>query len=190
MNCVETINRNRELDGAEPLKVLALSNSNNLACAMFIYLGLVTKVVKMREKGQEYSLIPGRGIGLYVLAKSPISQAKRETALYKLTQGTAFQEMAISNEFVDYDGTRIRSLNLKAVQPIVNVGELTVCEVKGQDDFYATTRIIETSEQFGSDERSLKSFKFAYRWLYFAMINGLIWYENPTAKVLLEKYFE
>lgn len=190
LNCVETINRNRELNGAEPLKVLALSNSNNLACAIFIYLGLVSKVVKMQEKGQECSIIPERGIGLYVVANSPISQAKKETALYKLTQGTAFQEMAISNEFADYDGSRIRSLNLKAVQPIVNVGELTICEVKGQDDFYATTRIIETSEQFGSDERSLKSFKLAYRWLYFAMINAQIWFENPTAKVLLEKYFE
>lgn len=190
LNCVETINRNRELKGCDPVKVLALSNSNNLACSLFIYLGLVSKVVKMQERGQEFSLMPDRGIGLYILNHSPISEAKRQTALYKLTCGTAFERMAISNDFTDYSNDDVRSCSLKEVKPLVNVGELTVCEFKGDSGkIYVTNRIIETAEKYASDTQGLKGFKLRYRWLYVLMIDKQVTFENPTCKVLLEKYF-
>ena len=52
LNAYETINRNRELNGQEPVKVLALANSNSLANPIFVELQLVTPVEKMLRSGE------------------------------------------------------------------------------------------------------------------------------------------
>ena len=50
LNMYETVNRNRELKGCDPVQLIALANSNDLANAIFIELGIVDKVQKMAER--------------------------------------------------------------------------------------------------------------------------------------------
>ena len=100
LNMYETVNRNRELKGSDPVQLIALANSNDLANAIFIELGIVDKVQKMAERRQEIMIDRDRGIGIYMLEFSPISNEKRKTALYRLMAAeNDFTEMALNNSF-------------------------------------------------------------------------------------------
>ena len=55
-NAIETIQRNRELEGKDPLTVLCLANANELANPLFIELKLVKRAMALIRKGIEFEL--------------------------------------------------------------------------------------------------------------------------------------
>ena len=93
-NAYETINRNRELNGEDPIKLLCLANSNRIDNPLFMELGLITIAEKIRKSGNEYYYDKKRKMLLIDLYKSKISEEKADTALYQLTKGTEFFNMA------------------------------------------------------------------------------------------------
>ena len=136
-NAYETINRNRELTGNKPLKVLCLANANNIANPIFDELGIINKVYSMTQKHQVISINESRGYALIMLSNSPISERKKETALYRLTSGTEFSAMAIDNDYnVNY--TNHSTVNLIEYAPIFTVNDITVYRHKSAALLYAT----------------------------------------------------
>ena len=131
-NAVETINRNRELTGGEPLQCVLLSNANNMGNPLFLELGLVSRATKMLGKGVDTYRDEKRGLMLVIIQNSPISEAKKQTALYKLTAGSSFQKMAIDNDF-DEQCSNLRHAPLKELRPLVGVGEITIYTHKSEN---------------------------------------------------------
>ena len=113
-NVYETLNRNREFSGRDPLQVLLLSNSNSLASPILSALGLVKVLERMEARKQCEYINTVRGIAIFLLNNSPISDMKRKTALYKATEGTDFSKMALDNNFAYDDMTDVRSLSLSS----------------------------------------------------------------------------
>lgn len=99
LNCYETINRNRELKGQPPLKMVSLTNANKLSSPIFVALGITEQVDQMVRKGKTLSILEDRGIVIIKLKDSPISKRKQETALYKAAASEDFRRMAIQNDF-------------------------------------------------------------------------------------------
>lgn len=185
-NAYETINRNRELQGQKPLRVLCLSNANDVTNPIFIGLNLVTRAVKMSKKGVEVYEDNARGLGLYLLNKSPISARKAQTALYKLTEGSDFSDMALSNEFADdRTSTTIRARNYKELEPIAAIGTLCIYRVKGSRLVYASTHISGSPEKWLMTETDMKRFKRKYAWLVLAYADRDIECEDYLAETLL-----
>lgn len=112
LNVYETVNRNRELQGRDPLQMLLLSNANRLDSPILDTLGLVNVVDRMRTKGQEEYINPHRGIAVFMLKDSPISAAKGQTALYRMVGDGSFSKMSLGNEFAFDDLADIKSLPL------------------------------------------------------------------------------
>ena len=112
LNVYETVNRNRELQGRKPLQMLLLSNANRLDSPVLAELDLINVVDRMNKKGQEEWINPQRGIALFVLQRSPISEKKANTAIYKVSQNSKFSRMSLGNEFAFDDLTDVRSINL------------------------------------------------------------------------------
>ena len=112
LNVYETVNRNRELQGRKPLQMLLLSNANRLDSPVLAELDLINVVDRMNKKGQEEWINPQRGIALFVLQHSPISEKKADTAIYKVSQNSKFSRMSLGNEFAFDDLTDVRSINL------------------------------------------------------------------------------
>ena len=83
-NAYESISRNRELQGKDPLQAVCLANAFNIANPIFLEFGLVGICEKMKTKGQELYINRDRGILIALLDKSKISQQKKDTALYKI----------------------------------------------------------------------------------------------------------
>lgn len=189
LNACETINRNRELTGRKPLQVICLANSNDLANPIFMELSLVRKAEQMRRKKQEISIDRERGIGLFILDKSPISQQKKTTALYRLTEGSNFERMSIGNYFSGEEIGRISSRPLAEYKPLVSVGEITVYEHKANRSYYISTHKTGSPPSFGTGDAERARFRRVYQWVWDEYMENNIEFEEYLCEILLTKIF-
>lgn len=139
-NAYETINRNRELKDKPPLKVLCLANANNIMNPIFTYLKIVDKVNAMYKRGQCVTINEKRGYAVVLLINSPISEKKKETAIYKLTKGTEFYSMATENDF-NIDFTPVGAINIIEYVPLITVDGIAIYKHKTYPLLYATSHI-------------------------------------------------
>ena len=188
LNAYETINRNRELKGIKPLQVLCLANAFNIANPIFLELGLVGKSEKMRQSGQEIYINRERGIVLVLLQHSSISNAKADTALYKISAGS-FSKFALSNDFVYNNNENIKSKPLKEFKLLCTVGEIHVYKHKSKREYYVSEHRTGTAPEFTSDEVGLNRFRKNYGLiLYSAYMRNKVTFETMLAKSLFELY--
>lgn len=136
-NGYESINRNRELKDQNPIRLIALANSNNIFNDVFFYLRITKRVYDMRNKKRIRWADDVRGLTVFYFHDVPISDQKKHTALYKLTDGTNFQNVAIENAFTFQDERLIVSRNLANYKPVVNIGELYI--YSNSDGLYYVT---------------------------------------------------
>ena len=179
-NAYETINRNRELTGAQPLKVLCLANANTITNPLFDALGVIDKVYAMEKSGQVVSINESRGYAIILLSESPISERKRDTALYKLTSGTDFASMAIDNSYNVADYTP-QSINLIEYIPLITVEDITIYKHKSGAGYYVTRHA--SGGAISIDTRLYK--KEWARLMIAADARGLVIYESLALKEVL-----
>ena len=178
-NAYETINRNRELSGAPALKVLCLANANTITNPVFDALGVIDKVYAMENSGQVVSINEARGYAIVLLSDSPISERKRETALYKLTRGSEFESMAIDNSYnVQFNR---QNVNLLEYAPLFTVEGITIYKHKSGAGFYVTRHASGGAQQI--DTRLYRK-QFA-RLVSDADARGLVQYENLSLREAL-----
>ena len=195
LNAYETINRNRELNGEEPVKVLALANSNSLANPIFVELQLVTPVEKMlrvsdNKNGYTSYKNASRGVSVYMINRSPILEAKQQTALYKLSGDSEFSSMALQNKFTAEEMDHIKSEDLKPYRLICCVGEICVYKRKDNTRYYITGhKSGSTQAVYQSTSTDLKRFRRDQYFLWLAYLKGKILFESYIYKVLFENYF-
>ena len=192
LNAYETINRNRELNGQNPVQLLALANSNSLANPIFIELGLVTPVEKLIHSALNNPKYQNaeRGVSVYMINRSPVLEAKAQTALYKLAGESEFTDMALSNQFTKEELDHISTRDLKPYKLICAVGELCIYKRKDNTDYYITGHKSGTTQaEYKSSNMELKRFRRDQYFLWLAYLKGKIYFESYIQKVLFEKYF-
>lgn len=188
LNAYETINRNRELQNKAPVQVLCLANAFNIANPIFLELGLVGICEKMRNSDQEFYINKERGILIVLMQHSKISDAKADTALYRLAKGS-YRDMALNNDFVYNSTDNIRSLSLKEYRLLCTVGEISIYKHKSQRQFYVSEHKTGTAAVFKSDEVGLKRYQKNYGiTFYSAYMHNRIIFENMLTKSLFELY--
>lgn len=188
LNAIETIGRNRELSGADPLQVLCLANAFNIANPIFLELGLVGRCEKMRNSGQELFIDRERGILVVLLYNSRISKAKADTALYRLSSGS-FRDMALSNDFVYNSTDNIKSYALKEYRLMCSVGEISIYKHKSKREYYVSEHRTGTAPIYKSDEVDLMRYKRKYGLiLRAAYLRNSVTCENMLTKSLFELY--
>ena len=177
-NAYETANRNRELQGYPPMKLICMSNANTIFNDIFMYLKLTKKVYEMVKKHKQYYYNVERNYTIYCLQDSPISQQKRQTALYKLTSGTDFESMAIDNEFTIENEELIKSYNMNGFKPVCSVGECFFY-VNGNDMYYMTTfQKGVFTKRYGTEKNSLLNFKHNNYHIWSAFLDNRLFFED------------
>ena len=189
LNCYETINRNRELQGRPPLLLQCYANANNLANPIFNGLGLVDIARKASAQGREMWTIPERGILLLFLDNSPISKAKANTVLYKLSAGSEFAQMSLCNQFKDANDNTLGSAPLRELSPIVAVGEICIYRHKGNRLWYVNTHLSGAPKTFDSGDVELHRFRNSYIWLWRAYLSRKVLFDCYSTELLFRKYF-
>lgn len=189
MNCYETFARNRELDGKPPMKLICLANSNMQTAPILEGLKLVDVLDRMTQRRQELYLNQQRGLALVKLRDSPISAAKADTALYKLTEGTQFADMALSNNFAYEDRGTIRSMPLREFNPVANIGDVTIYMHKSKRLLYVSRHKTGSPPEFGTSETETMRFLRTYGpTIDNAIMGNWIVYETYEAQTLLTNY--
>jgi hypothetical protein len=188
-NAYETMCRNRELQGKKPIQMLGFANANDLANAIFMELGLVKKAEEMKRKKQQLYINKERGICLIILEDSPISERKKNTALYRLRRGSDFEGMSLGNNFTGEEVGRINSRPIIEYKPIVVVGELCIYQHKSNRTFYASMHTTGTPPSFGTGDTELCRFIRQYSWIWDEYLENNIEFEDYLAEILLTKYF-
>lgn len=190
-NAIETINRNRELKGSDPIQVICCANSDVLANDILMAFNLVNIAYKCRNEGKEYYINRERGVGMFFPISSPIAKAKQNTALYKACgDSDEFTKMALGNVFMDAQHFVPSHKNLIEYKAVVTVGEITVYKHKSERSYYVTTHRQGTCPLFQTRDIDLARFKRAFGYVWIAYLRNEIEFEEYSCEVLLTKYFK
>lgn len=190
LNMYETINRNRELSGKKPVQLVMMANANRLDSPILMGLKLTNKIESMIKKGQSYSILPERGVGIFLLQDSPISAQKANTALYRLTSGTQFEQMAIKNEFSYSDTSNVTSRSLDGCEPLFKVDDVTVYRRKADHFIYCSIHQSGTVPTFKStSDEDLKRLQSTYIWMLWRILANEVEYESFEIKAKILSIF-
>ena len=184
-NLYESVNRNRELKGRDPVQLLCLANSVNMANDVFMYFGLISSAEEMLRNDEEVRILGNRL--LIIPQHSPISEQKSRTALYQAVN-SEFAEMAIKNKFILNDFTYVKRRSLAEYKCIYQVGDLFVYRHKSEHEFYVTFSRGQTKDIYGSGYADLTRFR-RDRWRFASYyLDGMIRFESYEAVAVWEKY--
>lgn len=181
LNLYESVNRNRELNGEEPVKCWFLANSNDINAPLLNGFNLVDRVNKMYQKETQDFYDRDRSIAIHCLLSSPISRMKKECgALYKLG-AKDFEKMAIGNMF-DVDVSDVVSLPIAEFFPKVQIGDITICKHKSDGRVYVTRTKFDIKNVFGADSESKMKFKKLYGGVFLIYLHGNVYFESFSVK--------
>lgn len=188
-NAYETMNRNRELTGDDPIQMLCLANANDITNPVFESLHLIRIADKMQKGNADRWTDDRRGIQLIMLHRSPISRKKSQTALYNLTEGSEFATMAIENDF-NLDRQHIKPRPLSEYRPVCVIGELCIYKHKAENELYISTHragVFNKIFTLSESDRILYQRLFSSHWdLY---IRKKVDFEDILSEKLFLKYW-
>lgn len=185
---METISRNRELQGLEPLKVYLLSNSTQLDSPIINALGLMPIIERMKSKGQYAYTDRSRELHIELIPKIGVSAAKEQTSLYKLTKGTSFYRHAIDNEFAYDSFENIREVPLIEYIATIRIDDIYIYRHKSSGLLYATKSPGKCMYNYTGDAIP----KFRRDWgmpIYSKMLDGTMSYSCYEVKSKLYSFF-
>lgn len=147
MNFYETVSRNRELLGRDPLKVIMLSNAQKLDNEILHALGLIPQIESMIRSGQaDYS----SGYVYLNLPKSAVSEAKKNTAAYTAANGSAFYKEALQNEFANDNFAGIGKRPVAEYRGICRFDDVYIYRHKSDGSYYCCSVRCENVPEYSS----------------------------------------
>lgn len=186
LNCYETLNRNRELAGRPPIKMISLTNANKLASPIFVALGITEQVDSMVRKGKEMSLLEDRGIALIKLRNSPISDAKKNTALYKAAASEDFRRMALDNDFDTTTYLYVHEQPINEYRIVCQYADIYVYRHKSKPFYYVCRHSSgHPVKKYYREKFSLKKFRREQIMLFDAWLKGNIAFADYYCKMVL-----
>lgn len=184
-NLIETVNRNRELEGHPPVKVFMLGNANKLMNPYYLDWHFMKTALRMIRGGQMVYRTTNNNRIMIMLLNSPISEKKKETALYQ-DADSSFFGMAIENAF-ETDQTAIKTYKLKDCRHIVSIGSIGIYQTKSDGKHYISETTNKTN-YFTENEINLKLFQTRYAGLKTLYLYGYCVFENYDCELLFREY--
>lgn len=192
LNAVETIGRNRELQGKPPLRVVCMSNSNRLDNAIYLGLNLVRKVDQMKKAHQMVSVMPERGICLINMEDSPISGRKSTSSLYRMAAGTGFEDMALKNKYIgeSENGKQFRHVNLKEYKSLAVIGEICLYQHKTRREWYICSTISGAPARYEMTTADITRFKRVFGYAYLRYLDNTLYFDDRMSELLFTNLFK
>lgn len=191
LNAIETINRNRALEGKEELVVIFMSNPIDLGNELLAELGFTSYLNKMFFKGQTKITVPEKSMYIQQWKDHKVSEEKKEkSALYKFATGTGFVERATSGEFRDNDMSVVKpNTQLNDYVPFFKLDMFTVCKHKAKNELFITTSKISCSTNYMP--RDLKYVREVFGMRYKLMRNrSLIFVDDYKTLTLFDSMMQ
>ena len=183
----ETLNRNRELLGEPPMRLILCANSEDIGNDVLMEYNLIDHLIDMQERGLELKDLPERGIRLVFPMHSPISEKKAHTVSYKSDPNSDYSRMAINNEFTSYYKGNIKPMNLQDFEPKVIVGDLCIYKSKNNRVLYVTRyKKGKFVEVYHTTDFELDQFRIRHRRLVDYYFKNKIKFENASCEIAFQ----
>lgn len=183
LNMYESLNRNREMQGRPPMKLIFLCNANNMEAPVLDALGCVRILDDMRKKNQSFKIVSYKGLAIFLLKNSPISAEKRETALYKLAKNQEeFTDMALDNSFSKDNYTDIQNRPLAEYVPFATIGSICLYRHKSNYEWYVSETISGKPVEFENTITDRQRFRLYCLKSWEDYFSRKLIFENVSAK--------
>ena len=127
-----------------------------------------------------------RGTILELYENKDFKEKKSQTALYKLTSGTRFSEMALNNSFAYDDLRSIVSRSLREYNPIASFDRFGVFKHKSNGMWYISKVFNKSVPHYDRDDVSIRQFNINYgRWLTAMILEDKVEYEDYECKYIM-----
>lgn len=185
LHMYESVNRNREFDGKDPVRVYLLGNSINLNNPILLSLGIVSIIADMMVKGRQKYTDKRRGIYIELMVNKDFTDRKGETALYNLTRGTDFSEQALNNKFTEDDFTPIEKVPLNEYKPMFTFGAYTVFVHKSNGDLYICKKKSSGVLRYEECDRDIMYWRFSPRYRQMVLAR-MVRYDDYGTKLVFD----
>ena len=184
LNGYETINRDREDEGRDPLRVWAMANANDIYNPISKELGLVSICEKAIRDGKRDVYLRDRGIAIHLLGDSKeLIEARDKRAITRISKGTQYADMAYNNEFAYNDFSNVAFRKVTGYVPIASLNDITIYSKKGSGELYLSYTPAKCPTLDGNKENELLLFKKKYsQRLYNCFVNNRITFESYEIK--------
>ena len=184
LNMYESLNRNREIQGEDPVKLVCLCNANNLEAPVLSALGCVRRLDEMRKKGLTQKVLKEKGLSIYLLNQSPISAEKAETALYRLAIGQDdFNDMALDNSFSRDNYMDVGNRPLAEYMPVAAIGSICLYRHKHNYNWYVSETRSGKPKEFDNTITDRQRFRIYCIKSWQDYFEKRVIFENINAKV-------
>lgn len=184
-NVLESLNRNRELQGRPPLKVILATNSNTMNSRILASMGCIDIIDHMARQNMNYKSVNGL-IAIYRFTNSPITEKKKSSAIYQVITNKDFHSMALDNAFSESDYENVALKPIAEYLPICSVGNCTVMKHKSKKEYYCVAGVKGNTEHYDLLPLSIKAFQRKYWFVYQAMLDRRLYYQNASVKIEIE----
>lgn len=188
-NLRETVARNREIEGQEPLAIKLLSNSITLDSPILLELGIANTIAHMIMVNQHRCTIPEKGIYIELVENKEFEELKKETTLYKASkEDTLFVQQALKNQFFGDNFDLIRkNAPVNEYTPKFTVNKaFTLYRHKSRNEWFCSAKSIQKNcpTYTSSDmDRLIDDWSFLYkRWI----LSRKIFFDNYATKLLAD----
>lgn len=135
LNAYETVNRNRELDGIDPVKIIFLSNTNDIYSDVLEDLKVSTLIEDMVYNNE--TVYRDEDIWIEFLSSEAFYEKKKDTFIYRITNNEKFKDMALNNKFNNNLALVRRNVNLKKSEGLFTVaGKYTCMELSDHSIYF------------------------------------------------------
>lgn len=148
----ETIARNRELEGEDPLLFIGCSNSNTITNDIFIGLNCVHDLENVIKRGGDTYIDYERRF-MVVMMETPeeLLEARKETAIAQFSKGSNYYDLSLKNEFADDDFDMVKRISIKGFKPVCKINNAYLWKKKGQEFYYFTFAKFKARESYNLD---------------------------------------
>lgn len=186
LHLYETVNRNREIEGEDPVIMKLLANSVTLNSDILLAMNAVSTIAHMMTKHQKKATLAERKLYVELIDKADFRALKEQTALYQLTKGSAFSDEALDNVFVDDDMSFVKKVPLNEYNPFCSFGkDYSMYTHKHREEWYIAAK--QTKSPIMLTQYQQDYLKSRYRLIYQELsITRKIWYDSYGTKLVFD----
>ena len=121
LNAYESINRNRELEGKPPVKIIFLSNTNDIYSDVLEDLGVSVLIENNMSKGRKS--YRDEDLWIEFLSSQDFYESKKDTFIYRINKNDKFNNMALDNKFNNNLALVKRNVDYKGATGLLTVAD-------------------------------------------------------------------
>lgn len=187
VNMRETVGRNREILGEDPLYTILLSNAQSLNSPILAGYNLIPDIEGMIKSTQKKLK---RADTLVLLPESEVSELKKNTSTYKGLEGTRIFKENIENKFANDSFYGIKKRSIREYVALCKIDDMYLYRHKSSCLFYVCSVQCTNIPEYSSKDNALAFYQSFGRYLPSEYAHGNLEFSDYTIKSKFMKVIE